>query len=130
MTANTDHSIPALLSTAIGQLATLITNEIDLAKAEMSRKAVQAGRSVALIGVGAAIMMPAIVVLLFAIASALQHAGLSEGIAYLATGGVAALVAGVLIKVGLSQMSPDALKPSITIDQISSDKSAVREMIR
>ncbi len=83
-----------------------------------------------MIGAGAVIMIPALVVLLFAAAAALMHAGVSDPIAYLITGGAAAILAGALIGVGISRMSGDALKPSMTIDQIQKDQAAAKEMVR
>jgi hypothetical protein len=119
-----------LFSDALGQLAKLIGNEFDLAKAELSAKAGQLGRGAAMIGAGAVIMIPALVVLLFAAAAALMHAGLSDPVAYLLTGGAAALLAAALIGIGISRMSGEALKPSMTIDQIQQDKAAAREMVQ
>lgn len=130
MTSRTERSIPELFSDALGQLAKLIGNEFDLAKAELSAKAGQLGRGAAMIGAGAVIMIPALVVLLFAAAAALMHAGLSDPVAYLLTGGAAALLAAALIGIGISRMSGEALKPSMTIDQIQQDKAAAREMVQ
>jgi hypothetical protein len=130
MTSRSDRSIPELFSDAFGQLAKLIGNEFDLAKAELSQKAGQVGRGGAMIGAGAVIMIPALVVLLFAAAAALMHAGVSDPIAYLLTGGAAAILAGALIGVGISRMSGEALKPSMTIDQIQKDQAAAKEMVR
>jgi hypothetical protein len=130
MTSRSDRSIPELVSDAFGQLAKLIGNEFDLAKAELSQKAAQVGRGVAMIGIGAVLMIPALVVLLFAAAAALMHAGLSDPLAYLLTGGAAAVLAGVLIGIGVSRMSGDALKPSMTIDQVQKDQAAAKEMVR
>ena len=130
MTSRAERSIPELFSDALGQLAKLIGNEFDLAKAELSAKAGQVGRGVAMIGAGAVIMIPALVVLLFAAAAALMHAGLSDPVAYLLTGGAAAVLAAALIGIGISRMSGDALKPSMTLDQIQQDKAAAKEMVQ
>jgi hypothetical protein len=130
MTSPTDRSIPELLSDVLAQLAKLIGNEFDLAKAELSNKAGQVARAAAMIGAGAVIMIPALVVLLFAAAAALMHAGFSDPIAYLISGGGALLVAAILIGVGISRMSADALKPSVTLDQLQRDKVAAKEMLQ
>src|SRR5690242_5020052 len=86
MNSSSNRSIPELFSDAVGQLAKLIGNEFELARAELSDKASQAGRAAAMIGAGAVILIPALVILLFAISSALIRAGLSDPIAYLITG--------------------------------------------
>jgi hypothetical protein len=130
MTSPTDRSIPELFGDAVGQLAKLVGNEFALARAELSEKMAQAGRAAAMIGAGAAIMIPALVLLLFAAAAALIRSGLSDPVAYLIAGGGAALVAGVLITVGLERLSGDALKPSVTLEQVQRDKLAAKEMVQ
>jgi uncharacterized membrane protein YgcG len=127
---SSSRSIPELLSEAMGQLARLVGNEFELARAEISQKASQAGRATAMIGAGAVILIPALVLLLFALAAALIRSGLSEPVAYLVTGLGAAIVSAALIAIGLNRMSGDALKPSVTLDQVQRDKIAAKEMVR
>jgi len=130
MSSPSNRSIPDLVSDAFGQLAKLVGNEFDLARAELSDKASQVGRAAAIIGAGAVILMPALVLLLFAIAAALTRSGFSEPVSYLLTGAGAAAISGALIATGLSRLSGDALKPSVTLDQVQRDKVAVKEMVR
>jgi hypothetical protein len=130
MTSRTDRTIPGLLSDVLAQLAKLIGNEFDLAKTELSTKAGQVGRGVMLIGIGAVFLMPALVMLLLAAAAALMHAGYTDPVAYLMTGGAAVLIAAILIGVGISRLSGDALNPSMTLEQLQRDKMAAKEMLR
>jgi hypothetical protein len=125
-----ERSIAELFSDAFAQLAKLIGNEFDLAKAELSEKAGQIGRGVAMIGAGAVLMIPALVVLLLSAASAITYAGVSEPIAYLLAGGAALAAAGALIAIGVNRMSAGTLKPVITIEQLQRDKAAAKEMVR
>lgn len=130
MNTRSDKSIPELLSDVLAQLAKLIGNEFDLAKAELSSKAGQVARAVAMVGAGAVIMIPALVILLFAAAAGLMHAGFSDPVAYLIVGVAAVLLSAILIGVGISRMSGDALKPSVTLDQLQRDKVAAKEMMQ
>ena len=130
MNSRSDRSIPELFTDAVGQLAKLIGNEFALARAELSEKAGQAGRAAAMMGAGAVIMIPALVMLLTAAASALMHAGLSDPVAYLITGASAAMISALLIMVGINRLAGDALKPTATMDEIERDKAAAREMVR
>jgi hypothetical protein len=123
------RSIPELFSDAVGQLAKLVSNEFDLARAELSEKASQVGRATAMIGAGAVILVPALVLLLFAVSAALIRGGFSEPIAYLLTGAGAGLVSGTLIATGIKRLSGDALKPSATLEQVKRDKIAAKEMV-
>jgi hypothetical protein len=130
MTTPSDRSIPELFGDAVAQLAKLVGNEFTLARAEIADKAGQAGRAAAIIGAGAVLMIPALIVLLFAAASALIRSGLSDPVAYLCVGAGAAVLAGILIAVGLNRLSGDAMKPSITLQQVEKDKMAAKEMVR
>lgn len=130
MTSQGERSIPELFSEAVGQLAKLIGNEFAVARAEMSEKAGQAGRAAAMMAAGAVIMIPALVMLLTAAASALMHAGLSDPVAYLIVGGGATIVSALLVAIGSKRLSGDALKPTATMDEIERDKAAAREMVR
>ena len=114
----------------MAQLAKLVGNEFALARAEMSDKVGQVGRAAAMIGAGAVVMVPALVLLLFAVAAALIKGGLSDPVAYLCAGGGAAIIAGILVGIGLNRLSGDALKPSITLHQVEQDKLAAKEMVR
>ncbi|KIZ34624.1 MULTISPECIES: phage holin family protein [Rhodopseudomonas] len=129
MSSPSNRSIPDLISDAFGQLAKLVSNEFDLARAEMSDKASQVGRAVAMIGAGAVICIPALVMILFAIAAALVDNGLSQSIAYLVTGAGAALIALILIWIGLNRLSAGGLAPAVTLDQLQRDKVAAKEMV-
>jgi hypothetical protein len=130
MTTPTDRSIPELFGDAMAQLAKLVGNEFALARAELADRAAQAGRAAALIGAGAIIMMPALVLLLFAVATALIRNGFSDPVAYLCTGTGALILSGILIAIGLNRLSGDALKPSITLESVERDKNAAKEMVR
>jgi hypothetical protein len=130
MSSPNNRSIPDLVSDAFAQLAKLVGNEFDLARAELADKAAQVGRAAALIGAGAIILMPALVLLLFAVAAVLIQSGLSQPVSYLITAVGAALVSAALIMTGMNRLSGDALKPSVTLDQVQRDKVAVKEMVR
>jgi hypothetical protein len=130
MTSQTERSIPELFGDAMAQLAKLVGNEFALARAEISEKAGQVGRAAAMIGAGVVVMIPALVLLLFAAAAALIKNGFSDPVAYPCAGGGAALVAGILIAIGLNRLSADAMVPAITLQQVEKDKIAAKEMVR
>jgi hypothetical protein len=130
MTTPSNRSIPELFGDAFNQFAKLISNEFDLARAEMSDKVSQVGRAVAMMGAGAVILIPGLVVLLFALAALLVENGFTQSVAYLITGGATVVIAAALIGIGASRLSPDSLKPNITIEQLQRDKIAAKEMVK
>jgi hypothetical protein len=60
----------------------------------------------------------------------LIRGGFSDPVAYLLTGGGTAVLSAMLIWLGTRRLSGDALKPTVTLDQIERDKSAAKEMVR
>lgn len=130
MNSQGSRSIPELFSDAVGQLVKLIGNEFELARAEVSEKAGEVGRATAMIGAGAVVLIPALVLLLLAVSAGLMSGGFSPPVAYLLTGLVTALVSAGLMGFGLSRLSADNLKPSMTLEQVQRDKVAAKEMVR
>ncbi len=114
----------------MAQLAKLIGNEFDLARAELSEKAGHAGKAAVMIGAGAVFLIPALVLLLFAFSAALSRSGFSQPVAHLIAGLCAAVLSAALIAVGMRRLSGNAFKPTATLEQIERDKVAAKEMVR
>jgi hypothetical protein len=125
-----ERSISQLLGDCLAELAKLIQKEVDLARAEMRDKAALVAAAAKLIAAGSVLMIPALVVILFAIAAGLMQLGLSATLAYSCTGICAAIIAGVLIGAGLSRLSGSALRPSATLDEIRRDRILAKEIVR
>jgi uncharacterized membrane protein YqjE len=131
MTDRTDlRAITTLMGDALSQFSKLFQNEIDLAKAELGDKAQQVGMAVGFLAGAAVLVIPALIMLLFALAAALIDAGWSQSAAYLVTGVAAALLAGILAMVGIQRLKPDNLKPEETIRQLERDKATVKGFVR
>ena len=64
-------SVPELLSSALSQVSTLVRKEVQLARAEMGEKFGQAAGAIAPIAAGGAVLLGALILLLFALASLL-----------------------------------------------------------
>src|SRR5215210_1580594 len=128
---NTDgRTIPELFSDAFAQLGKLVRNEINLARAEVSHKASQAAVGAGLVLGGLMLLLPALVLFLIAFAMFLIGHGFSPVAAYLIAGCVAAIGSAVLVFVGIGRLKPAALKPKVTIDQVSKDAAAAKEMVK
>src|SRR5579862_2968680 len=100
-----DRSISQLFADSLAELAKLIQNEVALARAELREKLDIVAGSAGLIGGGALLLIPALVLILFAIASWFIQLGLAAPLAYLLCGVAAAIVAASLIGVGMSRLS-------------------------
>ena len=131
MTTQSDlRVISGLLGDALSQFAKLFQNEVDLAKAELGEKVQQIGGAMGFIAAGAILVIPAVVMALFALSAALIEAGWSQPISYLASAVIAAVLAGVLFAVGINRLDARHLAPRETMRQLEKDKETVKEMVR
>jgi hypothetical protein len=131
MTTQSDlRVISGLLGDALSQFAKLFQNEVDLAKAELGEKVQQFGGAMGFIAAGAILVIPAVVMALFALSAALIEAGWSQPISYLASAVIAAVLAGVLFAVGINRLDARHLAPRETMRQLEKDKDTVKEMVR
>ena len=123
-------TISTLLGDALSQFAKLFQNEVDLAKAELGEKVQQVGWAVGFLAAGAMLVIPALVMALFALSAALIEAGWSPPISYLVSAVVAAAVAGALFAVGMHRLDARNLAPRETMGQLEKDKATVKDMVR
>lgn len=123
-------TISTLVGDAMGQFAKLFQNEIDLAKAELNDRVQKVAGAAGLIAGGAVLVIPAIVMALFALSAALISAGWSPALSYLTSAIVAAAIAGVLIAIGINRLDARNLAPRETIRQLEKDKDTVKGMVR
>jgi Putative Actinobacterial Holin-X, holin superfamily III len=131
MTTKTDlRAISHLLGDALSQFAKLFQNEVDLAKAEFGEKVQQIGGAVGLIAASAVLVIPAIVMVLFALSAALIAGGWSQPVSYLISAIVAAVFAGILFAVGMNRLDARHLAPRETLRQLEKDKDTVKGMVR
>jgi hypothetical protein len=130
MTPGGNRSLPDLVSDSFEQLGKLVSNEVELAKAEITSKAKQAGIAIAMIGAAAVLAIPALVLILFGAAAGLIKIGLAEPWAYLAVGLATAIGGGVLAMAGVGRLSAEALAPHETMHQLKRDKIAAKEMVK
>ncbi|MET0710506.1 MAG: phage holin family protein [Tardiphaga sp.] len=131
MSTKTDfQAISQLLGDSLSQFAKLFQNEVDLAKAEVGEKVQQIGSAIGLLAAGAVLIIPAIVMALFALSAALIAGGWSQPVSYLISAIVAAALAGILFAVGMSRLDARHLTPRETLRQLEKDKDTVKGMVR
>jgi hypothetical protein len=130
MTQITDdmRSIARLFGDALENLSKLLRTEIQLAKAEITQKATNAGVGIGMLFGAMLLLVPALVLLLMALAIGLVQLGLSPVTSYFLSGCLALVGAAVLAMVGMSRLKPEALKPQVTISEVRRDVAAAKEM--
>jgi Putative Actinobacterial Holin-X, holin superfamily III len=128
--SNDVRSIPALFGDAIEQLGKLVSNEVQLARAEISEKVAQAGMGVAYVAAAGVLMIPVLVVLLITLALWLNQMGMSPVVSHLIAAAVGAAVSLILGLVGLNHLKPEKLTPTVTIQQVERDVAAAKELAK
>src|SRR5687767_13098354 len=101
---NDARSISRLLGDAFEQLSHLVQTEIRLARAELADKAARAGTGVGLLFGALLLLVPALVLFLMGLALFLVQQGMSPVSAHFLSGLVGAVLAGVLIIIGLQRL--------------------------
>jgi hypothetical protein len=122
--------LSTLFGDALSQFAKLFQNEVDLAKAELGEKVRKVAGALVFVAGGAVLVIPALVMALFALSAALVTAGWSQPVAYLTSAIVAAVIAGVLFAIGLNRLDARNLAPHETMRQLEKDKDTVKGMVR
>ena len=121
--------ITALFSDAVGQLSRLLGTELELARAEMSDKANRAMSGAGVLATAALFAVPALVLLLMALAAWLEERGWTPALADLLSGIVGLVIAGVLGAIGLAQLRANSLVPERTLYQLQQDAAAAKEHV-
>jgi len=122
------RSISRLFGDALDTLVKLIQTEIRLAKAEVGQKARQAATGMGMLFGAMLLVIPALVLLLIALAVWLAQLGVPPAAAYALSGVLALAGAGVLTFFGVAALSPAALAPRATIDEVRQDIAAAKEV--
>ena len=129
--SNDIHAISSLLGDAVQQLGKLVQNEAQLARAEIGHKLGQAKLGAAYLAGAAILAIPALVVLLIALALWLSTAFvLAPATGYFIAGAAGAVVALVLGLTGMSHLKPDNLTPKVTMHEVERDIQTAKVLAR
>lgn len=126
------RSLIALFSDLWRETSTLVHEEAELAKAELSEKVSQVGSGAAEMAVGGLIVFAGFIVLLFAAVNGLAMILPPEHAAWLAPliVGLAVMVMGfIALAHGKHEMSAESLKPHRSIDSLRRDGQLVKEHV-
>ncbi len=112
------------------QLGTLIRQEMELARAELTASAQRTARNASLVGIGAAIGYAAFLALVGAAIALLDAIGLDTWVAALVVAIVLGIVAFALVQRGRSQLNAASLAPRRTIESLKDDAELAKERVR
>jgi len=124
------RSFGDLISDLFAEMSTLMRNEAELARTEISDNVASIGRGVGMLVGGAVLLIPALVILLEAAVSGLAvGAGLPPYWSALIIGGIVLIIGAVLLISGINRMKMKHVVPRRTLHQLRQDVSTAREQV-
>jgi len=125
-----ERSLGRLFGDLSRQLSTLVRQEIELARTEMTTKAGAAGRDAAMIGIGGALAYAGLLAVLAAVTLLLIQVGLDPWLAALLVGVVVAALGGFLVMRGREGLRTTELAPKRTIETLKDDAEWAKERVK
>jgi putative superfamily III holin-X len=128
-----ERSLLSLFSDLWRETTTLVHEEAELAKAELSEKVSQVTTGAGEIAAGGAILFAGFIVLLFAAVGALQLMLPTEHsiwIAPLIVGLVVMIIGTIALRKGKKQMQAESLAPRRTIESLKRDARLAKEHVK
>jgi hypothetical protein len=125
-----EPSIGDLFSELVRESTTLVRQEVQLAKAELTQTATQIGRDVASMAVGGAVAYAGFLAVLAAIILGLGELGVPWWLAALIVGVVVAAVGYFMISRARADLQQTSLVPEQTIESLKEDREWAKEQIR
>jgi hypothetical protein len=128
-TRGEERSLGELFGDLARDTGTLVRQEVDLARTELTQKASRAARDLGFLAVGGLVVYAGFLGLLAAAALGLVAAGLDAWVAALLVGGVVAVVGAVLVQRGLSALKREELAPRQTVETLKEDARWAKEQV-
>jgi hypothetical protein len=116
-----NRSLGELFSALAADTGTLVRQEVELAKTEMTQKATRVGKDIGFLLAGGAVAYAGFLAILAAIAIGLGQLGLPWWVATLLVGLVVAVIGGFLVMRGISALRQETPLPQQTIDTLKED---------
>lgn len=128
-----DRTLSALFSDLARDVVDLVRKEVSLARAEMSEKISSAQKGMVSLGLGAAVALSGLIIVLLAVANALERVlppNISSWLAPLLVGLIALVIGYAMIRSGQSRLKAESLVPERTVNSLRTDRAVVEEKTR
>jgi uncharacterized membrane protein YqjE len=124
-----NKSLGELFSDFTRELSTLVRQEVQLAKTELTQNVSKLVKNVVFLVVGGVVAWLAMHALLAAAIMGLMSTGMSGWLAALIVAGVLLLIGGVLAMMGISAMKKASIAPKETIQTLKEDAQWAKEHV-
>ena len=124
-----ERSLGDLFSDLSRETTTLVRQEVQLAKAELTQSATEAARGIGMLVAGGVVAYAGLLFLLLAIMFGLIEAGLDAWLAALIVGLVVVVIGAVLVLRARESLKPANLAPRRTVETLKEDQEWAKEQI-
>ena len=124
-----ERSLGDLFSDLSRETTTLVRQEIQLAKAELTQSATEAARGIGMLVAGGAVAYAGLLFLLLAIVFGLIEAGWDPWLSAFVVGLVVVVIGAVLVLRARESLKPANLAPRRTVETLKEDQEWAKEQI-
>ncbi len=125
-----ERSLGELFSDLVRDMGTLVSQELALARTEMTEKASQVGKDIAFLAVGGMVAYAGLLAIIAAVIALLAANGVPLWLSALIVGLVVAGIGYVLVQRGLTALKSQELAPRQTIESLKEDTQWAKEQVR
>jgi uncharacterized membrane protein YjfL (UPF0719 family) len=122
------RSLPDLISSLTGDVATLIRKESELVRTDVSEKISEGGKAAGRASLGAALLLGGFLVLLQALVLALSKV-MDPLWASTIVGALFAVLGFVIVKSAMEKLKPKSLQPDRAVRQLHKDAHMLKEQV-
>ena len=124
-----ERSLGDLFSDLSRETTTLVRQEVQLAKAELTQSATEAARGIGMLVAGGAVAYAGLLFLLLAIVFGLIEAGWDAWLSALVVGLVVVAIGAILVLRARESLKPANLAPRRTVETLKEDQEWAKEQI-
>ncbi|MDQ2654660.1 MAG: phage holin family protein [Chloroflexota bacterium] len=124
-----DRPLSELFSDLVQETGTLVRQEVQLAKAEVTQSATQAGRAAGFMAAGGLVAYAGLLAIIAGVILWLWRNGMSDWTAALVVGVVVVLIGVVLLMRGRAMLQTENLAPQRTVESLRADTAMVKEQV-
>lgn len=125
-----DRSLGELFSQLSQETTTLVHQEVELAKTELTHKAARLGKDVGFLVAGGAVGYAGLLALIATIVLALGQAGMPWWLSALVVSLIVAGIGGALLWKGLNNLKRERITPEETIETLKEDAAWAKEQTK
>lgn len=126
---NNDRSLGDLFGDLARDMGTLVSQEVTLARTEITETATRVGKDIAVVAVGGLVAYAGLLAIIAAVIFLIADRGVPLWLSALIVGAIVAAVGYVLVQRGITALKQQDLTPRQTIASIKEDTQWAKEQI-